>query len=36
VAVLQAEEGVEEANPLTAAAPPQSPQKNLPPQAQAQ
>jgi hypothetical protein len=36
VALLQAKEGVEEDNPLTAAAPPQSPQKKLPPQAQAQ
>jgi hypothetical protein len=33
-ALLQAKEGVDEANPLTAAAP--SPQKKFPPQAQAQ
>jgi hypothetical protein len=36
LAALKPKEGVEEASPLTAAAPPQSPQKNLPPQAQAQ
>jgi hypothetical protein len=36
VALVQAKEGVEQANPLTAAAPPQSPQKTPPPQAQAQ
>ena len=35
LAALKPKEGVEEASPLTAAAPPQSPQKNLPPQAQA-
>jgi hypothetical protein len=35
VALVQAKEGVEQANPLTAAAP-QSSQKTLPPQAQAQ
>jgi hypothetical protein len=35
-AVLQAKEGVDEANPLTAAAQPPSPQKKFPPQAQAQ
>jgi hypothetical protein len=36
VAVVQAKDGVDQANPLTAAAPPQSPPKPLPPQAQAQ
>src|SRR5215468_2244654 len=36
VAALQAKDGVEGANPLIATAPPQSPQKQLPPQAQAQ